>query len=248
MRFGSAADTTSVASSSAPSASVTPVDAPVLRADRDDFGAGAHVDPRAFAAARARPREGAGAAAGEHGRAGRPPSVPAESFRNTAAVPAAHGPIAVEHAAARAAADGLVLEDLLHEVGDGHRQRADRLAPGLAAQVAEGLPELEPHDRVGDRRRLRVGRRGDVHVGEEARDRTHLAGRPANASASWVLRSRSSLAVRAGSPQNVTAEPSGCGANIRTSGAIARSHGVELEVLARPTRAGGPPCGRFRAP
>ena len=63
-----------------------------------------------------------------------PPSLPAESIRNTAADPAAHGPIAVYstprvESGPRTAS---LLEHLLHQVGDGHRQCADRLPAGLA--------------------------------------------------------------------------------------------------------------------
>ena len=95
VRLGSAADTTSVASTSVPSTSVTPttrpareriavtsasvrISAPAARAAEASASASAPVPPRANVAVPAAP-----------------PSVPAESFRNTAAVPADHGPQAV---------------------------------------------------------------------------------------------------------------------------------------------------------
>ena len=93
---GSAADTTSDASISVPSASVTPRTRPSFDRMPDDLGRRcAHRRRRAFAAdssalasAPVPPRANTAVPAA-------PPSLPAESFRNTAAVPVAHGPIDV---------------------------------------------------------------------------------------------------------------------------------------------------------
>ncbi len=63
-------------------------------------------------------------------------------------------------------------------VGDRHREGARRLAARLGPEVLEGLPELEPVDGIGDRRRLDVGRRGGVHVREEARQGSNLPVEP----------------------------------------------------------------------
>jgi hypothetical protein len=96
VRFGSAADTTRSASTSVPSASVTPrtrpsldrisvtsepvlISAPAALAADASAAASPCVPPRANTAVPAAP-----------------PSFPAESFRNTAAVPADHGPHAVK--------------------------------------------------------------------------------------------------------------------------------------------------------
>ena len=95
--------------------------------------------PRAVAAARERVRERAGPAAREHGCARRSAVVAGGVVQEHLRRARAHGAHRrVEDAARRErAADGLLLEDLVDEVGDRHRQRADRLAAGLRAEVAE---------------------------------------------------------------------------------------------------------------
>ena len=137
---------------------------------------GADVDPASLRGRRQglgqRPR----ATSREHGRARRSPvgagGIVQEHGRR-AGGPRAHRGEQRASGGERPA-DGFLLEDLLHQVGDRHRQRTDRLAAGLGAEVAEGLAQLQPHEGVGDRGRARVGRGGHVDVGEEARDRPHL--------------------------------------------------------------------------
>ena len=176
VRFGSAADTTSGASSSVPSASATPTArSPRVRID-DDLGPRADLDAEAGGRGLERVGERVGAAPSEHRRSRRAAvgagRVVQEHLRR------ARGPRAhrrVQHAArGERPAHGLLLEHLLHQVRDRHRQRTDRLAAGPGAEVAERLAQLQPHDRVGQRGRRGVGRDRDLDVGEEARDRADL--------------------------------------------------------------------------
>jgi len=155
-------------------------DAAVRGPDRDDLGSRANVDPTGRRRRLQRARERPGAAAGVDRRARRSPvgagGVVEEDGRG-AGRPRAHR--REQHAARRERPPHrLVVEDLLHQVGHRHRQRPDGLAPGPGSQIPERLPQLQAHDRVGEGRRLRVGGRRDVHVGEEARDRPHLRVEP----------------------------------------------------------------------
>ena len=177
VRLGSAAETTSFASSSVPSASVTPTDASVLRPDGDHLALRCGrrhperfaADSSAVASAPVPPRANTAVPAA-------PPSVPAESFRNTAAVPVAHGPIEVYStprvASGPRTASSSKTSCTRSATAIGSALIASR--PVLAPRSRKAFPSFRPIDRVGDRGRLRVGRRGDVHVGEEARDRAHL--------------------------------------------------------------------------
>ena len=96
MRFGSAPDTTSEASISVPSAVVTPTHPAVHRPDRAHLRVRPDAHPEAPSSLLERVRQGPGASPREHGLPAAPPSVPAESFRNTAAVPVDHAPIEVK--------------------------------------------------------------------------------------------------------------------------------------------------------
>ena len=114
---------------------------------------------------------------------------------------------------------GLGAERLADVVRDRHREDAqDRVAVGLA-QAAERAPEPEADQRVAEARRVDLGRRLVPEVREEPGQRSDAAGR---------TRRRPSRRppTRRGSPStdlprsahSVTARPSGCGANTRTSG------------------------------
>ena len=176
VRLGSAAETTVAGVDRLAVRERDADDAPVARADLGDVGAGADRDAVRLRAGLERGRQRAAPAPRDRALPGRSPVV-------AGGVHQEHGRRArrprsrrrVEHAArGERTADRLVLEHLGDQVGHGHRQRADRLAAGLRAQVAERLAQLQPGDRVGDRRGLRVGRRDRVDVREEARDRAHL--------------------------------------------------------------------------
>ncbi len=172
--LGSAPETTTVASTCSPSF-VRHADHPsVVRTDLGDVDAGAQVHPVAARGGRQRLRERAGATLGEDRGSGRSSVVTrrvVDEHRRGAGGPGAHR--GVQHPArGERPTDRLVLEGLLHQVGHGHGQRADRLAPRLRAEVLEGLAELEAHDRVRERRGLGVRRRDHVDVREEAREGT----------------------------------------------------------------------------
>ena len=237
------------ASSSAPSASVTPIArVPRLRIAttsapvRTWTPRPAAACSNAFASAPVPPVANTAVPAA-------PPSVPAESLRKTCAVPVAHGPIAVLRIPRVARGPGWPRRRIPPgQVGDRHRQRSDRLAPGLAPEIPERLAELQPHDRVGQRRRLRVRRRRHGDVREEARDRANLLVEVEVGLRVPGAASLDPAAVLAASPQNVTADPSGIGACIRTVGVTVaypkRSNFRSLTTEAGDAR----PSGRARAP
>ena len=95
VRLGSAAETITGASSSLPSASVTPI-ARVPRLRIATTSAPVRIwTPRLAAACSSAPASAPVPPLANTAVPAAPPSVPAESFRNTCAVPVAQGPIAV---------------------------------------------------------------------------------------------------------------------------------------------------------
>ena len=153
-----------------------------------------------------------------------PPSVPAESLRNTAAVPVAHAPIAV-YSTPRVASGPRTASDV--------NTSCTRSATAIGSARIASRPVRAPRSRNARpsfRPMIASASDGDFGSGGVATDtyarklaiaRTFLS-KGTNAVASSGLRSRSSWAVRVASAQNVTAEPSGIGACIRTDGVTVR--------------------------
>ena len=106
-----------------------------------------------------------------------PPSLPAESFRKTAAVPADQGPHAVNSTprvdSGPRTASSSNASWTRSATAIGIMRIASR--PYLAPRPRNAHPTLSAGDRVGERRRADVRGRRDVHVGEEGGDRSHLA-------------------------------------------------------------------------
>ena len=172
VRFGSAPETTARAGISSPPARTTPV------ARRRPGGtlatsAPVRISRRTRGPRLPAPRPGRRAAPRERRLPGRAAVVAgrvAEQHGGGARRPRAHGR-ELDAAPGDRAADLVRLEDLADQVGDGHRQHPKGLPAGLRPQLPERPAEAEPGHGVGHRRRLDVGRRGRVQVGQEARDR-----------------------------------------------------------------------------
>ena len=144
------------ASISVPSARITPTTR--RRSDRISFTPAPVRISAPAEAAEASAAASACVPTREHGGPGGPPSLPAESFRNSAAVPDDQGPHAVRARLGwTSAPHRFLLEHLLDEVGDGHRHHADRFTAVPCAEPSERPPHPEPGDRIGEGRRADIG-------------------------------------------------------------------------------------------
>ena len=189
---------------------------------------------------------------GRPGRPGRtivwpaaPPSLPAESNRSTAAVPADHGPM-------RRVPDAAGGEHAARARRSRTPRRPGRPPPSAARGWSRGAssgprprsarPSFRPITASAERRRLEVRRRADVRGRRGSWRASAPAGRtPGTPSASLRRTGRAGPRRCArGPPTASPAPPSGCGANARTAGRI------EVQAVAVQLRGRGPPSGRSR--
>ena len=119
------------------------------------LGAGADLRARRSAARRSAPASAGGPPRTSAVSPAAPPSLPAESFSSTSAVPADHGPMAVEQrpAGSQRAPEGSSVEPLADEVGDRHRQGPGQLAARPRRPVPKRLAQAQ-RPAAGRRRRL----------------------------------------------------------------------------------------------
>ena len=221
VRLGSAVETTSGTSTSAPSARVTPCTrSPRVRIATTSCWVRS-CTPRAVAAA-----SSASASASVPPRAktavpAAPPSVPAESFSSTCAVPVAQAPIAV-YRTPRVQSGPLTDSSsktswTRSATAIGSARIASR--PVFAPRSRKALPSRRPMIASASEGDLGSGGMATCTYARKLAIARILWSNPTKASASRTLRGRSSSAVLAASAQNVVAEPSGIGACIRTAGA-----------------------------